>query len=546
VNPATTWSPTANAPALATIDLRVAAIAAVGAVLALCGFLAILATGHLDEDAYILFTYSEHLAHGQGIVWDFVHGPCEGATDFLWMVLLAGLQLLGLDVGAGAALLNTVGWTLSYYSIARTANLQSVPLHLLLAVALLLSHMTAASLGGFSTFFYCGVFAVCCFLAVSRDYRRLAFALLVLALVRPDGVLLALGLFGAVALSDRTSVLKFSGYFAAAAALACVYFAWRWAYFGLLLPLPLIVKGHTLSWLSGLRWNVLPLLPLAGVTALILWRRERLGWRTLTVVLAGPVLLFASLALANQMQNLAFRFQAPVSLALLVLGFCAGRDRPAILALALLPSVAFGVRAIDREVIPLITREYVNYFPQLIDPMMGPRARIAMTEAGRFGYRLKGIKLDLVGLNSKETALGADRTAALASFAPDLVFLHQVWTLDTSGLDGSRDWIELSRARYLALRVLDSPENSYHTDPTHLGAMAARHFIETTTSPYDLYAVRYRGEFSHFYFLRGDGVLAKKDFERALDRSFTTAAAKPHCAYSDSFPCRWLAPRAAG
>jgi len=281
-----------------------------------------------------------------------------------------------------------------------------------------------------------------------------------------------------------------------------------------------------------------------AVLALILWQRRTIGDRAL-VIAAGPVLLFVALCFANQLQDLSFRFQAPMTLAVLTLGFCAGRDRTVWLLLALIPSLAFGARAIDREVHYLVQPDYVNYFPQMLNPLLGKDGRVAVTEAGRFGFRLDADKLDIVGLNSKEIALQGNRVQALEAFRPDLVFLHQVWTLDTSRLDAHRDWIELSRAQYLSLPVLDSPGSLYHTDPTHLGAMAARQFIATSSATYYIYAVRYRGEFSHFYFLRTDGRLAKTAFEAALTRSFQPASIKPHCAYSDGFPCRWLAASAA-
>ena len=513
---------------------------AVAALAALGACLAVLAVGHLDEDAYILFTYSSNLAHGHGIVWDLAHGPAEGATDFLWMVLLAGLEWLGLDVGAAAALLNAAGLAASFYAVSRIAGLRGWPLHALLAVSLLCSHLTAASLGGFSTHFYCGVFALACCFAVQRQYPRLAGALLVLALVRPDGVILAFGIVAAIFACERREVLARLPYFAAALAIAAAYFLWRWWYFGLFLPLPLMVKSHMLSPLDGLRWNVLPLLPLAGVIALILWRRAALNSRLVLVIGTGPLLLAAALSLANQMQNLAFRFQAPMTLAVLTLGFCAGRDRPRLLALALLPWLAFGARAIDREVYPLTAPDYVNYFPQTLDPLLGSSGRVAMTEAGRFGFRLAASKLDLVGLNSPAIALGTPRLVALEAFAPDLVFLHQVWTLDTSRLDAGRSWIELSRAEYLALPVLDTPANPYHTDPTHEAAMAARGFAAAAGEAYHIYAVRYRGAFSHFYLLRRNGALSQAAFEAALTRSFQAASREPHCAYSNGFPCPLL------
>jgi hypothetical protein len=513
--------------------------------LLLAGCLGVIAVGHLDEDAYILFTYSTNLATGQGIVWDHVHGHAEGATDFLWMVLVAALQWLGLDAGAAAGVLNALGLGMAYFAIARVAELQTLSLRVLLALTLLVSHVTAAALGGFSTQFYAGVFLSCVSLAVARRYRGLAFALLALGLVRPDGVLLAVGTLAVVAWREPKAVGQAWGAYLAALALGLGYFLWRWHYFGLLLPLPLLVKRHALSIVAGLRWNLLPLLPLVGFIALMVWRRAELGGRT-ALALGGPALLFVALSLANQMQNLSFRFQAPMSVAILMLGFAAGHGRPLWLAAACLPSLAFGVRAIDRELSLVVRQDYVNYFPQALNPWLGSEGRLALTEAGRFGLRMDAAKLDLVGLNSADTATGHDRVAALARFAPDLIFEHQVWTLDVRGLDLHRGWIELSLPEFLGLPVLDRPGDAYHTDPTHEAAMAARTFVASTPDPYRIYAVEYRGEYSHFYFLREGGRLAQADFERSLSASREPGARRSHCAYSQAFPCPWLVPSAAG
>jgi hypothetical protein len=387
------------------------AIGVVAAALALAGFLAILATGHLDEDAYILFTYSSNLAAGHGIVWDWAHGHAEGATDFLWMVLLAGLERVGVDVGAAAGAVNAAGVAMSYFAISRIARLRDAWQHGLLAAALLVSHLTAGALGGFSVDFYCGMFAITCCLAVRRRYCPLAFALLTLGLVRPDGVILAVGVMAAAAIRDREGVRRSGWCLLTAAALGVGYFLWRWWYFGLVLPLPLIVKSHSLSILLGLHWNLLPLIPLAGVLALILWRWREVGANGL-ILAAGPILLLGALTFANQLQDLSFRFQAPMTLAVLALGFCAGRNRAGWLLLALIPSLAFGARAIDREVRSLVQPDYVNYFPQMLNPLLGKDGRVAMTEAGRFGFRLDADKLDVVGLNSKAIALGANRVQA--------------------------------------------------------------------------------------------------------------------------------------
>src|SRR5215831_2205455 len=71
--------------------------------------LAVLTGGFPNEDALILFKYANNVALGRGVVY-FAGGPhAEGATDFLWMLALAGARRAGVDVGVAAAILNALG-----------------------------------------------------------------------------------------------------------------------------------------------------------------------------------------------------------------------------------------------------------------------------------------------------------------------------------------------------------------------------------------------------------------------------------------------------
>ena len=51
--------------------------------------------GRPEEDAAMLMRYSRHLAAGQGIVWNVGEKAVDGATDFLFMVVLAAVHALG-------------------------------------------------------------------------------------------------------------------------------------------------------------------------------------------------------------------------------------------------------------------------------------------------------------------------------------------------------------------------------------------------------------------------------------------------------------------
>lgn len=50
----------------------------------------------LGDDAMISMRYAQHLAAGQGIVWNIGESPIEGYTNFTWMLLMAVLHWAGL------------------------------------------------------------------------------------------------------------------------------------------------------------------------------------------------------------------------------------------------------------------------------------------------------------------------------------------------------------------------------------------------------------------------------------------------------------------
>ena len=79
----------------------------------------VLTQGHLNEDAYILFQYVQNVAAGNGIVFDSLSGPAEGATDFLWMIMLSGLAWIQIPPGVGAAIINGLGLALIAVTLVR-------------------------------------------------------------------------------------------------------------------------------------------------------------------------------------------------------------------------------------------------------------------------------------------------------------------------------------------------------------------------------------------------------------------------------------------
>ncbi|HEV8114098.1 MAG TPA: hypothetical protein VGR31_15105 [Planctomycetota bacterium] len=498
---------------------------------------------HPQDDAYILFGYVRRFVAGEGIVFHAGGPPAEGATDFLWFALLSVLHRAGLDIAVAAALANAAGGALLGGLIARAIARSLTPgparsmLLLLLAPAAFAGGAVAAAVG-FGSLLYSAAVAwtfVAAIAALEGDERatlRLPFAGLLLGLIRPDGVVLGAGfaLIGACAAARRRLVGPFAARASAALAIGAAYFAWRWSYFGLPLPLPLYVKGHSADELAGASaiagWFSHPsgAWPLgAGLVAvLVLGGRAA---RTATLALAATPLLahLAALAFARQSQNIAFRFEAPeqaVLLVLLVLASAAAIEMaraPAVRTLVVLVAVAAVVPGVLLGIRQLRyyegTRTYVDVFGPRLGAILAPEDRVALgDQAGRIPYWSRARMFDLVGLNTRRTALAPPDAAYLAEIDPDLFLLYtgpstfdlekalasakeDVVPLALPELAGSvrpdqRDLYEHGIARYEGSAVPDSACN----------VIAAKYLVDS--SAYDLYAVRYTGSFKHLYAIR--------------------------------------------
>jgi hypothetical protein len=233
------------------------------------------------EDAAMLMRYAEHFAQGHGIVWNIGEKPVDGATDFLFMILVGLLVKAGLAVEHAVKLIGFVSHVLTvwivYLSARKLFNTWLLPA---LVVALSFAvgpglYFVAAHFGTpFFALFACisWYFALTTAMSGETRVRSLLFAVsaLITGLIRPEGVILTgLMLLAIVHMSgfkgSRYTIASFIGVFLV---FGGIYFLWRWNYFGFPLPNPFYKKGAGRLYLSGLRTSIentfrfcLPFLP---------------------------------------------------------------------------------------------------------------------------------------------------------------------------------------------------------------------------------------------------------------------------------------------
>jgi arabinofuranosyltransferase len=282
---------------------------------------------HPEEDAAILLRYSQHLAEGHGIVWNVGEKPVDGATDFLFMVLLAGLARIGLPLEIAARSVGIICHFLTVILIYVAVRLLHGSPRWMAATssaALAVGPAMGYIAGCFGTTFF-ALFAFitwCLAVKLARgDASRLTPALFAMAglatgMIRPEGVFLAgLMLLAVVWMKGPKAAGRITAWFAGVfLVLGGAYFLWRWSYFGYPLPNPYYTKGggrlHWYSLKAAIR-NVITLsLPFAWIPFVSFGFREL---RRQTVFVLVPLIGFTGLwvALSNEM-NYLMRFQYPL------------------------------------------------------------------------------------------------------------------------------------------------------------------------------------------------------------------------------------------
>ncbi|MER2599699.1 MAG: hypothetical protein ABTQ73_09275 [Caldilineales bacterium] len=279
---------------------------------------------HPEEDAAILMRYVQHLAGGHGVVWNIGQAPVDGATDFLLVLLAAGLMRLGMTVEQAVRSLDIAAHGLTVVLVyVALRRLHRAPQWAAFASALYLAvgpglYYAAAGFG--TPLFALAACLTWCFawLSVQQPTRRgwawlFAACGLLAGLMRPEGVLLTLLMLASIGLfyGWRTLHRPLLAVLLVFGLLGGAFFVWRWSYFGHPLPTPFIKKGGGALYLNGLLvslkstlWLAAPLLPLMALGA-----RARATLRSTLFYLlpvAGFVLLF--LFLSDEM-NFGGRFQ---------------------------------------------------------------------------------------------------------------------------------------------------------------------------------------------------------------------------------------------
>ncbi len=382
------------------------------------------------DDALISFRYADNLAEGNGPVFN-VGERVEGYTTFLWVVLLALGKLIGSDLIFLSRLLGSLfaaGCLLFAFFSWRVNNLIRQP-------AAALATLFLGTCGVFAPWAISGMevtlFTLLTLAAVlmhihgrqesdSNLWPLLEGLICALAaLTRPEGVML----FGILWLdwlivsirSRNKGVLYLSLAFVV---IYLPYFAWRFSYYGYLLPNTFYAKvGSTtaqvargIDYVSRFAWVALPLL-LAAFYPIIRpsWWRRYAQLRVLPVI----ILAFSAYSIAVGGDCMpAYRFLAPaIPLLCLLAALNLARVRRTSLLLALSIVIAgysiYQARS-DYESYGLLQHDIIAWRGQEVGVWLHynvkPNSVIATNTAGSVPY-FSGLQaIDMLGMNDEHIA----------------------------------------------------------------------------------------------------------------------------------------------
>ena len=368
------------------------------------------------EDAAILYNYSENLSEYGVISYSPMGSREEGATDFLYMVILALFHSVGFDTFKSALFLNGVGLSLSCFIVSYGIRKYRSLFLALTIVGFATSAGTLSSLVGFSTCFFGASMLLTAFLLHKGYERGFLIAATVCALIRPEVFFVSAVLVGIWILSiekKRRGVIQTLVFYIVPCA---SYWVWRTIYFDNILPLPIQIKGFVeneneknFGYIAyQLKWG--GYLSLIGIVAYFV----NVSRKTLPAYLVAMALLLVMLSVlygfSSLSQNVYNRFVYYIPLfSLAILSFILSESRSTLFRYCILFFLAVTIlRYItQKDCIRFFNeamhdRENTTVFIAKNIRKMGLEGRILNTEAGRFSYYSKWDAVDSYGLNTKK------------------------------------------------------------------------------------------------------------------------------------------------
>ena len=239
------------------------------------------------DDAYISFRYASNLAAGDGLVFN-VGERVEGYTNFLWTLLLGLLIRFGGDPEVASKVLGILFAFATLLLVLDTSRklLPDRPWFSSIAALLLVTSPSFAiyAVSGLETAMFACLLVLAIRLFLREESSPKCFqwswlVLFLLTLTRPEG-LLFFGLFAAAKFLPERNVRRLAVWALPYLVLLIAYLAWKYVYFGNLLPNTFYAKtGRGLyQFMGGLFYTYSYFKSYGGIITLILVLLPLAAW----------------------------------------------------------------------------------------------------------------------------------------------------------------------------------------------------------------------------------------------------------------------------
>ncbi|MBX7227766.1 MAG: hypothetical protein K1X55_17155 [Chitinophagales bacterium] len=386
------------------------------------------------EDAAIMFSYAENLAHHGSISYYPGGMPTEGVSDLLLLFFVAGFLKIGVSCSMAVACISFFSAVVSTYFVRKLIRPLFLYQEILLIIIFMLLPQMIAAMVGYGTVFF-GMWVLGCLYFFENKSFRMGWMMAFLGLVaRPiEGfVPIAIAVvYGMAKVSDahaRRGMIMFMLF-------AGTFWCWRWWYFGSFMPLPFYVKTQAVKFMGVFNKETLYFLYhlmrpfIFSITLSVIgivylpknWRRM-----PMTVFVCMILLPLFMYSCADRDMNFALRYQYLPYLGLLILVFYLWEKIPLIQWLSVLVFFVLVFRQSSDQWLRAREFNWSNMYPlasELADIVQGKGA-LATTEAGILPWKLQMKTMDVWGLNTPELSKRNLQMDDLEQLQPDMIIFH--------------------------------------------------------------------------------------------------------------------------
>ena len=406
----------------------------------------------------ILYRYVDIFAQYNTIAFNPNSLPVEGATDFLWMVILTLLHKIGFDPYFTSQLLNSISlFFILKIIFNEIIPKQSVIIYIIVGIVFLnIGPIVASSILGFSSLTFCFLLLAIYIFALKTNYLYWTILSILFCLLRPEAFIFFLPTILIIYYkTNRSDVRKFYRFLFIIISFGLTYFAWRYWYFKEFLPTPIIVKsigGETSFTRYFARMSeVLSTFVIAQVFLIFLYfisnfknsiRGKNNIFNLVLITLPFILVYIFMLSTGHASQNIFFRYFSPIYLALFLFTLLIINDLKRNKLLIYIITFFLCLTSIDQsnllnrtigienKLVANPSTKLLKYYSNEIHPIthvglslekFKSNLTIMLTEAGNIPYFSKKFSIDMAGLNTANYAKEPVKCEDFISSKPDII-----------------------------------------------------------------------------------------------------------------------------